>query len=134
MSVSLCYLYVSIYYLYKIFMLTKNIVIVTNSVVTFFLEIGVFASIVLFGIRERWLWPYTLLSMILLVFMMAFLWSMYAAPRSNRRLPNPYLSVFRFGVFFFSALLFYFSGYVYIGYVFFFISLCNQSMSYYFNV
>lgn len=134
MSVSLYYLYVSIYYLYRIFMLTKNIVIVTNSVVTFFLEIGVFTSIVLFGIRERGLWPYTLLSMILLVFMLAFLWSIYAAPRSNRRLPNPYLSVFRFGVFFFSALLFYFSGYVYIGYVFFLTSLCNQSMSYYFNV
>ena len=78
-----------------------------NSVLVFILEMAMLGSFAYFGFQKGSSMFIKYTSAIVLVAGAIFLWSYFAAPRSEHRLRMPYLAIFRLAMFLIASYLLY---------------------------
>jgi uncharacterized protein DUF2568 len=100
-----------------------------NQILVFILEMIMLFSYGYFGMTRQWNFSPKLLFTFLFVSAAIILWSIFAAPKSGRRLAMPYLSIFRMLMFSLSAFLLVECGYKNFGMIVFIFSLVTQAMS-----
>lgn len=83
---------------------------IINLTITFFIEIAMLVAIGFYGMSRAWgLFPRLLLA-ISMVGIAIYLWWLFAAPKSEKRLRMPYLVFFRASMFLLGAVLLFLSG------------------------
>ena len=101
-----------------------------NKILVFILEMVMLFSYGYFGMTMQWSLPLKILFTILIVSIAILLWSIFAAPKSGRRLKIPYLAFFRAMMFALSAWLLFRSGYKSFAIIVFALALITQAISY----
>ncbi len=102
-----------------------------NQILVFILEIIMLISYGYFGMTRQWNLAVKLSFTIIVVSIAILLWSIFAAPKSGRRLEMPYLSIFRALMFSLAAFLLFESGHKNFAIIIFVLSLLTQTISFF---
>lgn len=101
-----------------------------NQVSIFVLEIAMLISLGYYGMSQSWnLVPRLVCTTVLIIFTV-FIWSVYAAPRSVKRLKMPFLIIFRAALFLIAFYLLYHTGHIHPALIFAGLTIITQIISY----
>jgi hypothetical protein len=102
---------------------------VVNSILAFVLELLLLYIVVSSGISTRTV--VGSIAGIIAVFVIIILWARYAAPRSDKRLPQPYLGLFKLVLFGSGAFTLLVAGHVIYGVIFFIVAIISITFEYF---
>jgi len=102
-----------------------------NQTVAFLIEIAMLFAFGYYGMNRPWnLLPKLLLTITLLA-VVILLWAIFAAPKSERRLQRPYLTIFSLSMFLISAFLLFQSGQSNAGILLATLAIVTQTIGYF---